>query len=172
MPIAFPLHRRGNVFDNPSSLYRKPFFVVPAPNFMRLGVPVSASALDPGGVWPRVGVNVRRLGTMYAAVQHTAIVNPMNATHTDQQVFNRVLSVAQYRLSGVSRDAVGATLGFCQVLVYRTDTRLLAAETVSDGSGAWSVIVDQPNRYFFVEYLVGSPDVFGTSLNTREPVQI
>lgn len=172
MPIAFPLPAQGNAFNNLATLYRNPFFVVPAPNLSRPGKPLTANALDPGGSWPLVATNVRRLGTMYANVQQTAIVNPVNTVRTDRRIETRVLSDAQWRLTGVSRDSVGAALGSCQVLVYRTDTRALAAETISDGSGNWTVLVDQPNRYFLVEYLAGTPDRFGTSLNTLTPLQV
>lgn len=75
----------------------------------------------------------------------------------------------RFTFTGVSRDANGDILPSCQVLVFRTYDNVLAAQTVSDGSGAWSVIVDRQQRHFFVEYKVGAPDVFGTSLNDRVP---
>lgn len=77
--------------------------------------------------------------------------------------------MTRFTFSGVSRDSAGAVLGNCQVLVFRTYDNILAAQTTSDGSGNWSVIVDRQQRHFFVEYKAGAPDVFGTSLNDRVP---
>lgn len=75
----------------------------------------------------------------------------------------------RFVISGVSRDATGAALAGCQVLVFRTYDKVLAAETTSDGSGAWSVTVDRQQWHFLVEYKAGEPPVFGTSPNTLSP---
>lgn len=82
---------------------------------------------------------------------------------------NPPATMTRFTLSGISRDANGAVLASCQVLVFRTYDKVLAAETTSDGSGVWSVIVDRLQRHFYVEYKDGSTPVFGTSLNDRMP---
>lgn len=93
-------------------------------------------------------------------------INPLQP----RQVFPRPPATGtRFTFSGVSRDSAGAVLASCQVLIFRTYDNVLAAQTTSDGSGAWSVIVARQQRHFFVEYKVGAPDVFGTSLNDRVP---
>lgn len=171
MPIAFPPARMGSLFDDYPLRYRSPFAVVPAPHLGRPGTPLTASTLHPGGAWPLVATNLLRLGTMYQNVQDTAIINPVNTVWTDRLVYDRELNTTQYSFSGVSRDSAGAILATCQVNVVRTADKVLEVQTVSDGSGNWSVFVTQPRHYFFVEYKAGVPDVFGTSLDDRTPIQ-
>lgn len=174
MPIAFPTARRGSLFDDYPLRYRSPFAVITYPHLGRPGFPLTANTLHPGGSWPFVATNVRLLGRMYADVQSTAVINPVTVPEraTDNRIVTRVLSVAQWRLTGISRDNTGAVLGNCQVLVFRTNDKGLEIETVSDGSGNWSVLVSQSRTHFFVAYKAGAPDVFGTSLNDRVPIQV
>jgi hypothetical protein len=107
-----------------------------------------------------------RLGTQYAAVTDTAIVNPANTPLTDRRVYDRVQASLNMVLSGVSKDSTGAVLGLCQVLIFRTEDKSLVAETVSDANGVWSVSMMKGGPFFLVEYLAGSPDRAGTSVNT------
>jgi hypothetical protein len=73
-------------------------------------------------------------------------------------------------LSGVSRDSAGAALGFCRVMIFATSDNSFVGETTSDASGNWSFsTATRGGPFFFVEYLIGAPDRFGTSLNTRTP---
>lgn len=120
-------------------------------------------------------------GQKYAG---TALIQPSIASLTfgfrlslQQKISNQpnvifprtTITPTRFTLAGVSRDSTGAVLANCQVLVFRTYDKVLAAETTSDGSGAWSVIVDRLQQHFMVEYKPGAPDVFGTSLNNRMP---
>lgn len=77
---------------------------------------------------------------------------------------------ARYSLSGVSRDSAGAALGGCTVKVFLTGNDTKQFETVSDGSGNWSIDVGaNPGPFYYVEYKIGSPDQAGTSINTNVP---
>lgn len=114
----------------------------------------------------RARVNLRNLGTMFTAVTNTAIVNKVS----DKRVYNRVIGTLNMSLSGVSKNAAGEPLGFCQILVFRTEDKSLVAETVSDAAGIWSVPLMKGGPFFLVEYKAGAPDVAGTSLNTLVPV--
>lgn len=172
MPIAFPPQSRGSVFDDITLLYRKPFDVVPAPNMGRPGVRFNAQSLSPGIPLTKARPNVRRLGTMYAAVTNTATINPVNVPVTDGRVFNRVQANLNMSLSGVSRDSTGAALASCQVLVFRTEDKTLVAETTSDASGNWSISLLKGGPFFLVEYKDGGTPVAGTSINTLAPVQV
>lgn len=77
---------------------------------------------------------------------------------------------ARYSLSGVSRDSSGVALGGCTVKVFLTGNDTKQFETISDGSGNWSIDVGaNPGPFYYVEYKVGSPDRAGTSINTNVP---
>jgi hypothetical protein len=67
---------------------------------------------------------------------------------------------------GVTRDAQGAPLGNCTVRVFRTSDGALVHETVSDANGAFLGCAYDGNAYFLVFYKSGTPDVFGTTVNT------
>src|SRR6266699_564799 len=75
-----------------------------------------------------------------------------------------------YTFSIVTQDAVGNVLPNCGIKLYRTVDDSVAAQGVSDGSGNYSVGASNALNHYFVIYKAGSPDVFGTTLNTLVPV--
>jgi hypothetical protein len=79
---------------------------------------------------------------------------------------SRPLSTKNEVISGVTRDAAGAPLGNCVVKLFRTPSDILAAATMSDASGNWSIDNPGSGPFYTVEYKAGVPDVAGTSLNT------
>lgn len=74
--------------------------------------------------------------------------------------------VYPYALVGVTRDANGAALGNCMVVVYRTADDTIAARGVSDANGNYRLSVSPLLQHYVVAYLTGSPDVAGTTVNT------
>ena len=73
----------------------------------------------------------------------------------------------RYGITSVTRDVYGSPLPFCTVKLYRTSDDLLVYVSTSDGNGAFSVFTPYyPDAHFLVTYKVGTPDVFGTSVNT------
>jgi hypothetical protein len=86
-------------------------------------------------------------------------------------------SSARWTLTGVTRDSTGAALGSCRVVVSET-ARIavgqtpIVVETISDGSGNYSVAVPLNTLYQVVAYKTGSPDVAGVSLQTLTPAQV
>lgn len=67
---------------------------------------------------------------------------------------------------GITRDQYGAPLGGCSVRVFRTSDGVLVHETVSDANGQFLGCAYDTAAYFLVFYKAGSPDVFGTTVNT------
>lgn len=128
-------------------------------------------ALSPG-IATQASVNLRRLGTSYADVARTAVVNPANPRVTDRRVYDRTLGFYRLVMSGVSRDCAGAPLGSVRVMLFTTGDNRFVQETTSDGSGNWSMDVRVSGPFFLVEYKAGSPDQAGTSVNTLLPVQV
>lgn len=68
---------------------------------------------------------------------------------------------------GVTRDEYGSPLGSCVVQLFRTADDLFIMEITSDANGnfllqSWYT----PDAHYIVAYKAGSPDVFGTTLNT------
>jgi hypothetical protein len=84
----------------------------------------------------------------------------------------RLQARTNFGLAGVSRDSSGAVLGSCTIKLFRTADDTLAAKTVSDASGNWSLPVMLSGPFYLVEYKAGSPDVAGTSVNTLVPTQV
>jgi len=70
-----------------------------------------------------------------------------------------------YALAGVTRDASGAPLGNCIVVVYRSADDSVAARGLSDGSGNYRLDASSELFHYIVAYLEGSPDVAGTTSN-------
>jgi len=72
-----------------------------------------------------------------------------------------------FSISGVTRDSAGAALAGCTVHLFSTATDTELAETVSDGSGAYSFSLGgNAGFYYCTAYKPGSPDVAGITLNT------
>src|ERR1041385_6586124 len=76
--------------------------------------------------------------------------------------------MSTYTLSGTTnRGADGVLLPSCDVHLFDTATDTEQGQTTSDASGAWSVsTLTSAGPYYAVAYLVGSPDLSGTTLNT------
>jgi hypothetical protein len=74
------------------------------------------------------------------------------------------------RIIGVTRDSAGAILAGATVKLYRTQSDEYLAQTISDGSGNFSLDVPGPSPFYLVAYLPGSPDVAGATVNTLVPV--
>ena len=68
---------------------------------------------------------------------------------------------------GITRDQYGAPVGSCVVQLFRTSDDLFIMEVTSDSSGnfllqSWY----SPDTHYIVAYKAGSPDIFGTTVNT------
>jgi hypothetical protein len=177
MPIAFPRPSGAEpsyIRDWWKRLATKAFDVVPAPAFGNVGDRLSSFRMEPGKAVQKA-VNLRNLGFGYQDPCQSAVVNPAAALMAEMldetNADNRVLGRQNERIVGVSRDATGLALAGCTVHVFRTADDVLVASAVSDGSGNWTVYPNQRGPYYFVEYLAGSPDVFGTTPNTNTSTQ-
>lgn len=88
-----------------------------------------------------------------------------------------VESTSRWVLSGVTKDSSGAALGSCRVVVLETG-RIgigqlpVVAETISDGSGNYSVPVASNTAHWEIAYKAGSPDVAGATVNNVTPTQV
>jgi hypothetical protein len=78
--------------------------------------------------------------------------------------------VSTFTLAGVTRDVNGTAVGGCTVNIFETATNLFRATVVSDAFGNYSVGVTGGLAFFAVVYKAGSPDIFGTTLNTLQGV--
>lgn len=178
MPIRFPIPLRGNPFNRWNWQRGAVPPVQKAPNLAHPGLPFTASTLAPGFWRPRtIAANTRDLGRMYRHGERTgAYPNPAAALKTARVTtgivrYERVLGSLVMRLSGITRDNVGAPLGNCIVEVFRIVEGVRAAVTTSDGAGAWSVYL-MVGPYFVIGYLAGSPNRAGVTDITLEPVPV
>jgi hypothetical protein len=79
----------------------------------------------------------------------------------------RPFPVRFFTITGVTRSSTGVALGTCRVELFFTLTDVQADWTTSDASGNFTFKSAQVGKtYYIVAYKAGSPDVFGTSLNT------
>lgn len=71
-------------------------------------------------------------------------------------------------ITGITRDSNGSALGACTVKLFRTSTDELVSRVTSDPTtGEYAITTPYyPDGHYMVVYKAGSPDVFGTTVNT------
>lgn len=173
MPIAFPIPQRGASVSSIFKGFQNQFVRVPAVNQAQIGTPFSSEKPTTFTEARSRHRNFRNLGKQFVQVGSMARPNPVNTPQTDQRLFKRVFAYGDgnRELRGVSRDSVGAILGNCRVMIFRTEDMSFVKETTSDASGAWAVSMMAGGPFFYVEYKAGAPDVAGTSKNTLVTAQ-
>lgn len=67
---------------------------------------------------------------------------------------------------GVTRDSTGVALGGCTVQMFRSTDDAYMGETVSDGSGNYTLTSPGNFNLYLVAYKTGAPDLAGTTVNT------
>jgi len=73
-------------------------------------------------------------------------------------------------ISGITKDSTVAALPNCIVQLFNTNNDTFIAEVVSNSIGYYEFTLDgNVNPKYAVAYLVGSPDVAGTTINTLTP---
>jgi hypothetical protein len=76
-----------------------------------------------------------------------------------------------FSITGFALDAVGQPVSGATVKVFRTADDTLLATTTSDATGLYAFVLPQGvGGNYLVFYKAGSPDIYGTTLNTI-PVQ-
>lgn len=168
MPAAFPPSKRGNSIQDVTLVNSKPLEakIVQAPIFGRPNKPQDGWAGQPVSGIAQKNPNVRNLGRDYTNVQDNARPNPITPKLPNAPVHERKTATINRVIAGVSRDSVGAILGNCRVLIFRTSDNTLLAELLSDAGGIWRHNTFDPGPFFLVEYKAGAPDLAGTSVNT------
>lgn len=89
------------------------------------------------------------------------------------RMFER-FSTNTWTITGVTRDSAGVALGTCRVVALETGRVAVGeapvcCETISDGSGNYSLMVPMNTGYWLLGYKVGAPDVGGTTVVTVTP---
>lgn len=90
-------------------------------------------------------------------------------------LLNYTQATKTWTITGVTKDSTGAALGNCRVVCFETGRLAVGqspvvAETISDGSGNYTVTVPTNTDYELIAYLPGSPDVAGITRNDISPV--
>jgi len=77
-------------------------------------------------------------------------------------------------ISGVTRDANGASIGGCTVWLHRADGKSLPLQTTtSNESGEYFFYVrDAVTEYFVLAFKTGDPDIFGVTEKTLKGVAV
>lgn len=72
-----------------------------------------------------------------------------------------------YQITGITYDSTGVALPSCKVQIYRTADDSYVSDTTSDATtGYYAIPASNVFTHYLVAYLVGSPDVAGTTVNT------
>lgn len=102
-------------------------------------------------------------GSMEQAIPRNALVENVGGT------------TSNYGISGITRDAYGSPVGGVTVNLFKTSynavngipANTLVDSKVSDAVGAFTVVSPYyPDAHYIVTYKAGSPDIFGTTVNT------
>ena len=104
----------------------------------------------------------------FAGVQQSLGV-PMTARPVPVRCFTAIpvyVPDDRFTIVGVTRDASGVALGNCDVDLFRTADDSRAGVVQSDASGNFILDASDQFTHYEVGYKAGSPDVFGTTLNT------
>lgn len=88
-----------------------------------------------------------------------------------------VQNSARWQIVGVTRDSAGSPLGNCRVVMLEiariaVNGAPVVGETVSDGSGNYTIEVWGNTAHQGIAYKDGSPDVAGISIDTLTPAQV
>lgn len=75
-------------------------------------------------------------------------------------------SPTSIRVTGVTKDSTGTPIGACAVHLFRMVDDVEVDQSVSDGSGNYSLICAGSGTFYVVAYLAGAPDLAGTTVNT------
>ncbi len=76
------------------------------------------------------------------------------------------LPPTHFTITGTTKDKDGVALGGVTIELFSTQTNLMMDQTVSDGSGNYTLNNVGGGTYYIAAYLAGSPDLAGASLNT------
>lgn len=102
---------------------------------------------------------------------------PMDTGLSGLLINNFVQGTERWQITGVTRDGAGAPLGNCRVVMLEVGRIAVGqapvvAETVSDGSGNYSIEVALNGAHQAIAYLDGSPDRAGISIDALVPAQV
>ena len=123
---------------------------------------VSQTPMDHADIlWPRS----QRLTILQPAGGNGGMFNPDHAAQAWE--WNVYTTGSRHRMvfTGQTLNASGAPLGGCTVQLYNTATGLLVDTQVSDSGGNYKVTDPNNVACFIVAYLLGSPDVAGTTID-------
>jgi hypothetical protein len=94
-------------------------------------------------------------------------------------IINRfVQHTGRWNISGVTKNSAGSPLGACRVVAFETgrlsqdQVEAAVTETISDGSGNYSLEVSLNTAHQLTAYKPGSPDVAGITRNDIVPTAI
>lgn len=74
-------------------------------------------------------------------------------------------------VDGITADAAGNVVANAIVRLFRTADDVEVDQSQSDGAGAFTLRAAGSGPFYVVAYKPGSPDVFGTTLNTLQPLR-
>jgi hypothetical protein len=150
-----------------------------APNVITANNGVQLTGMHPNGDMDFPRLNPWGEGKQIRA--NACICSPMGATiptNTTSLINPLVQSSVLWVLSGVTKDSAGSPLGACRVIAFETGrmgvdgVEATVGETISDGSGNYSIPAGLNTHHQLTAYKPGSPDVAGITRNDVLPAAI
>lgn len=126
-------------------------------NSMVEGVRISMRRQKGGSLQIRANAGVATPCGAWVWLDYTPLMGPL------------LFASARWYVTGVTRDNTGSALGNCRVCIFDYGRLAVGAaqsmvgETISDGSGNYSIEVGESGPYQVIAYLPGSPNRAGIS---------
>ena len=111
-------------------------------------------------------------GLVQSAARNLAGRTVINRGQIGSLIWRGPGGVANFRLSGVTRDSGGTAIGACRVELFVTARDVAIAETVSDASGNFAFDMPGTGPFYLIAYKAGGTDLAGTTINTLMPVAV
>ena len=105
-------------------------------------------------------------GLVQAASRGLRTSGEINRGQVGSAIYRSPGPTNNYAITDVTRDAGGAALGGCAVVLFATGSDQPVMRTVSDASGNFRFDNPGTGPFYVVSYKPGAPDVFGSSVNS------
>lgn len=111
-------------------------------------------------------------GLVQTGAQNVTGRTVVNRGQVGTAIYRSPGGVANFRLSGVTRDSSGAAIGGCRVELFVTAMDVAIADTISDAGGNFAFDMPGTGPFYLVAYKAGGPDLAGTTINTLMPAVV
>lgn len=129
------------------------------------------------GLRPNISYSSIRANAVIAAPTGALIPIPFGRTMMGGIGVEVETATDLFSITGVTKNSAGSPLGDCRVVALETGRihiggTPVVGETISDGSGNYSITVPTNGSFQLIAYKPGSPDVAGITRSDVVPAQV